>query len=178
MKRKIVLSPEEAFCMWVFLNMMFYREGLLEPRQPPSWRTTPCRLSTTAYSIYSQLPSVSETVPLSPTWGPAMPWWQGPTTYLHCIKKYISRICKACLETWSQYLRLLHKIEEYELQGKNTSKIHNRSRLFYVITFHDSCMKKQRTLYFARNTTTGYSPSRCWGQEIYLQLDAVQPLAL
>ena len=25
----------------------------------PSWRTTPCRLSATAYSIYSQLPSIS-----------------------------------------------------------------------------------------------------------------------
>jgi hypothetical protein len=27
--------------------------------QPPSWRTTPCRLSATAYSIHSQLPSMS-----------------------------------------------------------------------------------------------------------------------
>jgi hypothetical protein len=27
--------------------------------QPPNWRTTLCRLSATAYSIYSQLPSVS-----------------------------------------------------------------------------------------------------------------------
>jgi hypothetical protein len=29
---------------------------LLAPRPTPSWRTTPCRLSTTVYSIYSQLP--------------------------------------------------------------------------------------------------------------------------
>jgi hypothetical protein len=37
----------------------FYDEGLLAPRPTPSWRTTPCRLSATAYSVYSQLPSVS-----------------------------------------------------------------------------------------------------------------------
>jgi hypothetical protein len=29
------------------------------PAQPPSWKATPCRLSKTAYSIYSQLPSKS-----------------------------------------------------------------------------------------------------------------------
>jgi hypothetical protein len=33
--------------------------GLIAPAQPPSWRTTHCRLSATAYSIYSQLPSTS-----------------------------------------------------------------------------------------------------------------------
>jgi hypothetical protein len=27
--------------------------------QPPSWRTTPCRLSATVYLIYSELPSIS-----------------------------------------------------------------------------------------------------------------------
>jgi len=37
---------------------------------------------------------------------------------------------------------------------------------------------KESTLYFARNTTTDYIPNWCRGQEIYLQLDAVQPLAL
>jgi hypothetical protein len=42
--------------------------------QPPSWRTTPCRLSATAYSIHSQLPTISEAVPPSATWGRAMPW--------------------------------------------------------------------------------------------------------
>jgi len=47
--------------------------------QPPSWMTTPCRLSATAYSICMQLPSILEAVPPSTTWGLAMPWWQGPT---------------------------------------------------------------------------------------------------
>jgi hypothetical protein len=47
--------------------------------QPSSWRTTPCLLSTTTYSIYSQLPSTSEAVPPSTTQGRAMTRWQGPT---------------------------------------------------------------------------------------------------
>jgi hypothetical protein len=49
--------------------------------QSPNWRTTSYRLSATAYSIYSQLPSILEAVPPSATWGRAMPWWQGPTYY-------------------------------------------------------------------------------------------------
>jgi hypothetical protein len=36
-----------------------YGEGLLTPCPTPSWRTTPCRLSATAYSVYSQLPYVA-----------------------------------------------------------------------------------------------------------------------
>jgi hypothetical protein len=34
-------------------------EGLLAPAQSPSWRTTRCRLSATAYSVYLQLRSIS-----------------------------------------------------------------------------------------------------------------------
>jgi hypothetical protein len=37
----------------------FYGGGLLDPAQPPNWRTTHCRLSATACSIYSQLHSIS-----------------------------------------------------------------------------------------------------------------------
>jgi len=47
--------------------------------QLPSWRTTPGRLSATAYWIYSQLPSILEAVPPPTTWVRATPWWQGPT---------------------------------------------------------------------------------------------------
>jgi hypothetical protein len=62
--------------------MEFWQRGVVSTSPNPlSWRTTPCRLSTTAYSIYSQLPSISEGVPLSATWGRAMPWWQGPITH-------------------------------------------------------------------------------------------------
>ena len=61
--------------------------------QHPSWRTTPCRLSATAYSIYSQLPSILEAVPPSATWGRAMPWWEGLTYHgpLYNIEEW--RIC-------------------------------------------------------------------------------------
>ena len=77
---RIVLSPEEACRLWVFLNILFFTGSSCQPlAQPPSWSTTPCRLAATTYSIYSQLPSISEAVPPSATWGRAMSWWQGPT---------------------------------------------------------------------------------------------------
>ena len=59
----------------------FYGEEFLAPRPTPKLEDHPCRLSTTLYSIHSQLPSIKEAVPLSPTWGRAMPWWQGPTCH-------------------------------------------------------------------------------------------------
>jgi len=68
-------------------------------------------------------------------------------------------------------------LEENELQEKNRSKIHNRNRLLCYNTSWQP-HEKQRTLYFAGNTTTDYSPYLCWGQDIYLQLDAVQFSAL
>ena len=46
--------------MWTFRNMIgFYSEELLGPH--PIWRTATCRLSATAYSMYSQLPSTLKT---------------------------------------------------------------------------------------------------------------------
>jgi hypothetical protein len=44
----------------------FYSEEMLPHAQPPSWRTTPCRLSATAYSIYLQLSSISGGLLLHP----------------------------------------------------------------------------------------------------------------
>jgi hypothetical protein len=40
-------------------NYFFTVRGCQPHAQRPSWRTTPCRLSATAYSTYSQQPSVS-----------------------------------------------------------------------------------------------------------------------
>jgi hypothetical protein len=45
----------------------FYGEELSTPRPTPSWKTTHCRLPTTAYSIYLQLPSILKAVPPSTT---------------------------------------------------------------------------------------------------------------
>jgi hypothetical protein len=39
-------------------EFIFYGEKLLAQPQFSSWRTTPCRLSATVLSIYSQLPSI------------------------------------------------------------------------------------------------------------------------
>ena len=47
--------------------------------QPPRWWTAPCKLSATAYWIYSQLLSILEAVPPSETWGCALLWCQGRT---------------------------------------------------------------------------------------------------
>ena len=59
--------------------------------QLPSWRATPCRLSATAYSIYSQLPSILETVALSANWVRAMLWWQGPTYHgFNSVLKFLN----------------------------------------------------------------------------------------
>jgi hypothetical protein len=65
----------ELFLAWSLFTM----RNCHHLAQPPSWRTTPCRLSSTPYSIYSQLPSIYDAVPPSATWGRALPWWQGPT---------------------------------------------------------------------------------------------------
>jgi hypothetical protein len=40
-------------------RLIFYGEELLAPRITPSLEDHPCRLSATAYSVYSQLPSIS-----------------------------------------------------------------------------------------------------------------------
>jgi hypothetical protein len=57
----------------------FYNAELLAPRPTPKLEVTPCLLSATTYSIYSQLPSILKAVPPSATWGRAMPWWQRST---------------------------------------------------------------------------------------------------
>ena len=66
--------------LWIFHSMANFVtvRSCHHLAQPPSWRTTPCRLSPTAYSIYSLLPSILQAVPLSATWRRAMPWWHGP----------------------------------------------------------------------------------------------------
>jgi hypothetical protein len=46
--------------LWHFITSLFFMVRSCKPHaQPPRWRTTPCRLSEIAYSIYSQLPSIS-----------------------------------------------------------------------------------------------------------------------
>ena len=55
------ISPGPRRTIWLFRNMKrFYREELLALRPTPGWRSIPCRLSATTYSLYSQLPSILE----------------------------------------------------------------------------------------------------------------------
>jgi hypothetical protein len=50
-------------CEHYVTRYVFLRWGVVSPSpNPPSWRATPCRLSSTVYSVYSQLPSILEAV--------------------------------------------------------------------------------------------------------------------
>jgi hypothetical protein len=63
-----ILSPEEAsHLMSNSQQAIFHGEELLAPRQTPKLEVHPSRLSAAAYSICSQLPSISEAVPPSAT---------------------------------------------------------------------------------------------------------------
>jgi hypothetical protein len=53
------ISPGPMPCAMFRKTVIFYGEELLAPRPTPNWRTTLCRLSATAYSMDSQLPSIS-----------------------------------------------------------------------------------------------------------------------
>ena len=77
--------------------------------QRPDWRTTPFRLSATAYSMYSQLPSILEAFPPSATWGRAMPWWQGllvTSVDGRIILRWIFRKWDVGVWTGSSWLRI------------------------------------------------------------------------
>jgi hypothetical protein len=59
-------------------KLIFYGEELLGPRPTPSWRTTPCRLSTIAYfNIFAATLHIWRPSPPPAPWGRDMPWWQG-----------------------------------------------------------------------------------------------------
>jgi len=60
----------------------FYGEELLAPRPTPKLEDhSLSAVRDCLFNIYSQLPSI----PLSATWGRAMPWWQRPTYYMDSI---------------------------------------------------------------------------------------------
>jgi hypothetical protein len=53
------IRPGPRLCLIFHNQFIFHGEGLLAPRPTPSRRITPCHLPVVAYSIYSQLPSIS-----------------------------------------------------------------------------------------------------------------------
>ena len=70
----------------------------------PNWRTTPFRQSTTAYSIYSQPPSIAEAAPPSAAWRRAMPCWQETAYHGHMQSKtgnaHVWRACSCHGYQW------------------------------------------------------------------------------
>jgi len=74
--------------------------------QFPNWRTTPCLLSATAYSIYSQPRCIIKAVRPSSYWGRAMPWWQG-THLLRTAVKWGTEINKQHTLSHSQVFECL-----------------------------------------------------------------------
>ena len=57
-----------------FVTRLFFRLGVVSTSSTSKLKDHPYRLSETAYSIYSQLPSICEAVPPSATGGRAIPW--------------------------------------------------------------------------------------------------------
>ena len=83
-------------CLCFVTKQVFMVKSCQHLTQPPSWRSTPCWLSATAYSLYSQLHSTLEAILPSASWGCAMPWWQGSTYHgitLHTSLFYFSVSC-------------------------------------------------------------------------------------
>ena len=97
------ISLDPRLTLWPCRNpILFYgKELLAPPPTTPNWRTTPCRLSATAFLIHSRLPSIFVAVPPSVTWGRAMPWWQGPTYQGNLVTRYIKQFTKTVCRTQS-----------------------------------------------------------------------------
>ena len=63
--QRVSSGPRHLFMFHNYAN--FYGEKRLAPHPTPGWGTTPFQLYATAYSIYSQLPSILQAVPPSAT---------------------------------------------------------------------------------------------------------------
>jgi len=79
---KVSIQAQDM-CSCFVTKPVFKVRGCQQLSRHPSWRTTPCLLSATVYTIYSQLPSVLEAVPPSAIWGQVTLWWQGPNYPSH-----------------------------------------------------------------------------------------------
>jgi hypothetical protein len=96
-RTKVSVQVWGFVCEYFVTKIRFHGEELVAPLPSTRWRATPCRLSATAYSIYSQLPSILEDVPPSATWGRAMPWWHKPTYHIEyslIINRNVSYVTK------------------------------------------------------------------------------------
>jgi hypothetical protein len=101
-------NPVPGTCSWFARKSVFSVRCCQHLAQPPSWRTTPCQMSATAYSIYSQLPSILEAVLPSAAWGRAMPWRQGSAYhgFYSCSRLENKAPNKCTCLTWESGLAL------------------------------------------------------------------------
>ena len=85
---RIVLSPEESsrMCFW---TCMFYREGLLAPRPTRKLEDRPS--SAVRNYLFKLFAATLHTVPLSATWGRAMPWCFTFTVIKHYFQLHNQR---------------------------------------------------------------------------------------
>jgi len=102
--------------------------------------------------------------------------WYLEMRYLPCIKKYFQNL-QGLLRNLSPIFKTF--IQKRGIWTTRKKHIQNPQQMWalYVIMFHDNCMKN-KALCTLLETTIDYSPNWWSGQEIYLQLDAVQPVAL
>ena len=110
----------EHFMTWY----VFTVRSCYQLAQPPSWRTTPCRLSATAYSIYSQLLSILE------------------AAYEHKIEDYTVDHNPICMVTY--YYILLTNIRYTKPQ--NTSRKVNYN-MFHFEVSNNWWSSKHRNIY-------------------------------
>jgi hypothetical protein len=82
-------------CLYIVIMPVFTMSICQHFAQLPNWRTTPCQLLAIAYSMYSQLPSILEAVPVFATRGRAIPWWHRPIyhafSFIHVVKSWAHR---------------------------------------------------------------------------------------
>lgn len=71
----------QGFINFFVTIQFFVVKGCWPHAQPPRWRTTPRRMSTTAYSIDSQLTSITGGCSSIRNLKDTMLWWQGPTKH-------------------------------------------------------------------------------------------------
>ena len=127
----------------------FCSEELLAPVSTQSWSTTPLRPSVTAYSIYSHLPSILKTLPLSATWGRAMPWWQGTTYHGFSIPQFSIWCLHDCI-----FLTLLKDKPSGYIATSN-EQASSRRRFLFLGRISISCMSTNlQTFPIALGTST------------------------
>jgi hypothetical protein len=124
-RTRVSFQGRGFLCKEFVTGYIFTVRSWLHLAQPPTWRTTPCRLSATACSVYSQLPSILEAITPSATWGRAVPRSQGTTyhgTKLTWFQKMLAQLpkcsCIYCLTLTKNMWGHFSSLEACKYQGK------------------------------------------------------------